>query len=127
MPEFLLELGCEELPAAFVRKAYEELRDNLAGLLHEAGVMDGEPTALGTPRRLIISFPNLIARQEDRTVEQRGPALQAAYDKDGNATKALEGFCRGQGVDPSQLRKDEKYVWVTKQVKGRETKDLLAE
>src|SRR5689334_15182232 len=75
MPELLLELGCEELPASFVRKAYEDLRDNLTGLLKEAGILDSEPVAMGTPRRLIISYPNLIGRQEDKTVEQRGPAL----------------------------------------------------
>jgi len=127
MTEFLLELGCEELPATFVRKAYEDLRDNLTGLLKEAGVLQSEGTAMGTPRRLIVSFPDLAARQEDKNVEQRGPAIQAAYDDAGNPSKALLGFCKGQGVDPNDLRKDDKYVWATKHVKGRETGELLAE
>lgn len=127
MPELLLELGCEELPASFVPKAYIDLKDNLAAHLGEAGVLQGEATAMGTPRRLIVSFPDLLPRQEDKQVDQRGPALQAAYDPEGNPTQALLGFCRGQGVDPSQLRKDDKYVWATKQVKGQDTKDLLTE
>lgn len=127
MPELLLELGCEELPAAFVRKAYEDLRDNLSNLLSEAGVLESQGIALGTPRRLIVSFPNIVARQEDKTVEQRGPALQAAYDADGKPSKALLGFCKSQGVEPDQLRKDDKYVWTTKHVKGRNASDLLAE
>ena len=127
MPELLLELGCEELPATFVRKAYEDLEGNLTNLLKEAGVLQGASTSMGTPRRLIVSFDNLLPRQEDKTVEQRGPAIQAAYDKDGNPTPALQGFCRGQGVDPSDLRKDDKYVWATRAVKGRDTKDLLQE
>lgn len=127
MPELLLELGCEELPASFVRKAYEDLRSHLTALLQEAGVLQGEAVALGTPRRLIVSFPNVLPRQEDKQVEQRGPALQAAFDKDGNPTPALLGFCKGQGVDPSQVRKDDKYVWATKSLKGRDTRELLAE
>lgn len=127
MPELLVELGCEELPASFVRKAYEDLRDHLSRLLGEAGILASEPVAMGTPRRLIVSYPNIIGKQEDRAVEQRGPALQAAYDEAGQPTKALLGFCKGQGVDPSELRKDDKYVWVTKQVKGREANDLLSE
>ncbi|MEA2552232.1 MAG: glycyl-tRNA synthetase beta chain, partial [Fimbriimonadaceae bacterium] len=127
MPELLLEVGCEELPASFVRKAYEDLRANLTTLLQEAGVLQGEAIAMGTPRRLIVSFPSLLPRQEDKTVEQRGPAIQAAYDKEGNPTPALLGFCKGQGVDPGELRKDDKYVWATKAVKGKDTGELLQE
>ena len=76
MPELLLELGCEELPATFVRKAYEDLQGNLTNLLKEAGVLQGNSTSMGTPRRLIVSFDNLLPRQEDKTVEQRGPAIR---------------------------------------------------
>ncbi|HTQ09299.1 MAG TPA: glycine--tRNA ligase subunit beta [Fimbriimonadaceae bacterium] len=127
MPELLLELGCEELPASFVEKAYTDLRDNLAALLAKAGVLKGESICLGTPRRLIVDFPALDYRQEDSTKEQRGPALKAAYDADGNPTPALLGFCRSQGADPKDLRKDDQYVWVTKTIPGRNTSELLAE
>lgn len=127
MPELLLELGTEELPASFVRKAYTDLREGLGSVLAEAGVLQGEGIAYGTPRRLIVSFPNLLDRQPDSTKEQRGPALQAAYDAEGNPSKALLGFCRSQGIDPSELRKDDQYVWVTKTIVGRPTAEILAE
>lgn len=127
MPELLLELGTEELPASFVRKAYTDLREGLGSVLAEAGVLQGEGIAYGTPRRLIVSFPNLLDRQPDTTKEQRGPALQAAYDAEGNPSKALLGFCRSQGIDPSDLRKDDQYVWVTKTIVGRPTAEILAE
>lgn len=127
MPELLLEVGCEELPASFVRKAYTDLLAHLTSLLAEAGVLEGEGSALGTPRRLIVSFPNLKERQEDTTKEQRGPALKAAYDDAGNPSQALLGFCRSQGIDPSELRNDGTYVWATKSVEGRPTAELLAE
>ena len=81
--------------------------------------------ACGTPRRLIVTFPNLKPRQEDSVKEQRGPSLQAAYDAAGEPTKALLGFCKSQGIEPSDLRKDEQYVWVTKHVSGLPTPELL--
>lgn len=127
MPELLLELGCEELPATAVRRAYTDLLNGLTTLLQESGVLVGSGSALGTPRRLIVAFPDLLDRQPDVTKEQRGPALKAAFDDDGNPTKALLGFCRSQGVDVADLRKDEQYVWVTKTVAGLPTAELLSE
>src|SRR3954469_18645037 len=100
MPELLLEVGCEELPATFVRKAYTDLQTTLVKLLNEAGVLKSDGVSMGTPRRLIVGFSNLEHRQEDATKEQRGPALKAAYDADGKPTPALLGFCRSQGIEP---------------------------
>lgn len=127
MPELLLELGCEELPATFVRKAYTDLLNGLTALLGEAGVLQSGGSALGTPRRLIVSFPDLLERQPDVTKEQRGPAVKAAFDSEGNPTPALLGFCRSQGVDVADLRRDEQYVWVTKTIAGRPTAEILSE
>lgn len=127
MPELLLELGCEELPASFVEKAYTDLCASLSDHLRKAGVLNGEGACLGTPRRLIVSFPDLDYRQEDSTKEQRGPALKAAYDESGKPTGALLGFCKSQGITPEDLRKDDQYVWVTKTIAGRDTRELLAE
>lgn len=127
MPEFLLEVGCEELPASFVEKAYTDLATSLSKELEGLGLKNSEPVAMGTPRRLIVSFSDLKARQEDSTKEQRGPSLQAAYGADGNPTGALLGFCKSQGISPDDLRKDEQYVWVTKHIPGRDTAEVLAE
>ena len=75
MPELLLEVGCEELPASFVRRAYEDLRRSLHDKLREAGLIseDHASTAMGTPRRLIVSIPDVPERQEESTNEMRGP------------------------------------------------------
>lgn len=129
MPELLLEVGTEELPASAVQRAYTELGARLSALLEEAGlVQPGEVgVGLGTPRRLIASFPNVAARQEDTVKEQRGPGLKAAYDAEGKPTQALLGFCRSQEVEPSDLRNDGQYVWVSKQVAGRRAAELLSE
>ncbi|HLP00244.1 MAG TPA: glycine--tRNA ligase subunit beta [Fimbriimonas sp.] len=127
MSEFLLEVGCEELPAFFVEKAFKDLANQLSKELGELGVKNSEPVAMGTPRRLIVSFASLAPRQADAVKEQRGPSLSAAYDADGKPTGALQGFCKSQGVSVDDLRKDDQYVWVTKQIPGRPTKELLAE
>ncbi|MCB0825558.1 MAG: glycine--tRNA ligase subunit beta [Armatimonadetes bacterium] len=127
MPNLLFELGCEELPASFVRKAYEDLERLTGEGLTEARLSFESSQSLGTPRRLIIGINGIQDRQEDLQVEQRGPSLQAAFDGDGNPTKALEGFCRGQGVDPSQVERREEYVWVTKSVAGKSAMEVLQE
>lgn len=127
MPELLFELGCEELPATFVRRAYEQLTREIAERLDEAGVHHGEPIAMGTPRRLIVSIPDVAPQQPDRETAQRGPALKAAFDAGGQPTPALTGFCRGQGIEPSQVRVDGDYVWADRVVSGRPTLELLAD
>lgn len=129
MPELLLEVGCEELPASFVEKAYSDLREKVVSLLSEAKVLGegSQATALGTPRRLIVSVSDLAPRQQDEVKEMRGPALKAAFDDAGNPTPALLGFCKSNGVDPASIRKDDKYVWVDKTVEGKDTNALLQE
>jgi glycyl-tRNA synthetase beta chain len=127
MPELLLEVGCEELPATFVRKAYTDLAQKLSLRLAELGVGGGEPRALGTPRRLIVSIADVPERQPDATKPTRGPGLKAAYDAEGKPTGALVGFLRGQGVELSAVRDDGQYIWVDKHIPGRPTAELLAE
>ena len=126
MPEFLLEVGCEELPASFVEKAYRDLADSLSKELEAVGVKQSDPLVYGTPRRLIVSFPDLAATQPDSSKEQRGPSLAAAFTPEGEPTNALKGFCKSQGVEISDLRKDDQYVWVTKFQAGVPTAELLA-
>ncbi len=127
MSELLLEVGCEELPATFVRRAYTDLLANLTSLLSDAGVVDTPGIAMGTPRRLVVSFSSLKDRQEDQTKEIRGPGIKAAFGPDGKPTQALLGFCRGQNVEPDNLRKDDQYVWATKTIIGRPTSEILRE
>ncbi|MCW5942119.1 MAG: glycine--tRNA ligase subunit beta [Fimbriimonadaceae bacterium] len=127
MPELLFELGCEELPATFVRKAFHQLEHEITGRLREAQVPFASSRSLGTPRRLIVVVEGLAERQPDRFEEKRGPALAAAFGTDGVPTKALEGFCRGCGVTVDAVKPKDGYVWVTKRVEGRATQELLSE
>jgi glycyl-tRNA synthetase beta chain len=129
MPDLLLELGTEELPASSVERAYTEMAakvvDDLISLsILKLGVV---PIAMGTPRRLIVAISGIDPRQPDSTKEMRGPGIKSAYDSNGQPTQALLGFCRGQGIEPSELRNDGQYVWATKRLKGAAAVDILAE
>lgn len=126
MPELLFELGCEEMPARAVGRAAQDLADTVAALLGESQVEISSIRSLGTPRRLILGIDGLPDKQPDREVETRGPRLEAAYGSDGAPSKALEGFCRGQGVDPSSVIQRDNYVWAVKSVTGQPMGDLLA-
>lgn len=127
MPDLLLELGCEELPASFVRRAMHDLAQRVQSALTEAGLSFGAAEVYSTPRRLIVGLAGIQDRQPDSVKESRGPALAAAFDASGAPTKALEGFCRGQGVSPSEVERREDYVWVKKAVPGRSAHEILAE
>ncbi|MCU0317599.1 MAG: glycine--tRNA ligase subunit beta, partial [Fimbriimonadaceae bacterium] len=98
MAELIFELGCEELPATSVRRAFCDLERGIVSRLREAGVETLDSRSLGTPRRLIVQVTGLPDRQPDTKKEVRGPAVKAAYDAAGNPSNALLGFCRGQGV-----------------------------
>lgn len=124
MPELLLEIGCEELPASFVEPACSQLAAALAARL--GTLIKGPVQTYCTPRRLIVGCEDVAPQEEDATVVQRGPALKAAYDEEGQPSKALEGFCKSQGVDPAAVRTEGDYVWVDKFVKGRSTAEILA-
>lgn len=127
MGHFLLELGVEELPAHMVDRASRQLRDELVTRLAGANIAVGAARILATPRRLIVGIDEVSLRQPDSKKDFRGPNIKAAYDASGNPTPAVLGFCRGQGVEPSALRTEGDYVWVTKEVAGQPTADLLAE
>lgn len=127
MAELLFELGCEELPASFVRRAYEQLEAEIAGALRLAGIDIGLTRSIGTPRRLIVQVQDVAPLQPDVRREQRGPALKAAYDASGAPSPALLGFCKSQGIEPDQLRKDDQYVYADKVIPGKPTAELLVE
>lgn len=127
MPELLFELGCEELPAHAVASAAQQLQDQIAGRLAEAHLSFGRVERYATPRRLIVGFFDVLVRQPDQSKEVRGPALKAAFGPDEQPTQALIGFCRSQGVDVGSVRKEGDYVWITKEIAGRATSEVLVE
>ena len=128
MPAFLFEVGTEELPASFVASAVRQWRDRVPASLAESNLSAASVQVFATPRRLAVLIDGLPDRQPDRTEEVKGPPASAAF-KDGQPTKAAEGFARKNGVELSDLdiRETDKGAFVFAQVftAGRSTADLL--
>ena len=129
--DFVLELGSEELPSQDVPSGIRQLKELLTRLLLDLRLSYDEITVSATPRRLYASVKALAGKQPDSEMWVRGPAAKAAYDGDGNPTKALEGFCRSQGIsfDDVERREDEKgveYVYVHKHEQGTGAVAVLA-
>jgi glycyl-tRNA synthetase beta chain len=130
--EFLLELGCEEIPAWMIERACRELKALLEKYLLEAALIEGSPVeTFGGPRRLAAIVPSLLLMQADVVREVTGPAKSAAYDAQGNPTRAAEGFAASKGVAVKDLfvvnlPKGE-FVAARQVTKGRPAHSVLAE
>jgi glycyl-tRNA synthetase beta chain len=127
----LFELGSEELPPKTLLKLSNALLDGIVQGLNAAELGFTASKAYATPRRLAVFIENLASSQPDKTVEKRGPAIQAAFDKDGNPSKAALGFASSCGTTFEQLErlKTDKGEWLsyTQAVKGQNTEELIAD
>ncbi|HYM80972.1 MAG TPA: glycine--tRNA ligase subunit beta [Candidatus Limnocylindria bacterium] len=127
--ELLFEIGVEELPSSYIPPALAQLEREARAGLADLRLGFGAIDAFGTPRRLVLSVAGLEERQSDFAEEALGPAVRVAYDGEGKPTKALEGFCRGKGVDLSAVRRvttaKGEYVTVTVHHTGRPAADVL--
>src|ERR1700722_2615800 len=104
MPDFLLEIGCEEIPARMIDAASAELRERVSALLTREHLTGGEITAFNTPRRLALIASGISASQPDVTEQMTGPSVTIAY-KDGQPTPAAHAFAKKAGIDVAQLGK----------------------
>lgn len=127
--DFLLEIGTEEIPAKFAPGVIDQLQEQVQKRLQELRLDFAEFKVYTTPRRFAVLIQGLSEKQTDFTAEVKGPAVKAAYDTDGNPTKAAQGFARGQGVDPQDLFVQElngvPYVYARKSEIGLPAQELL--
>lgn len=98
MPELLLELFSEEIPARMQAKAAEDLKKLILAGLDEAGLAHGEARAFATPRRLTLVVVDVAAETDAVREELKGPRTDAP-------AKALEGFLRKTGLSEDKLEK----------------------
>src|SRR5580700_2580774 len=130
MPDFLLEIGCEEIPARMIAAASAELRERVAALLSRERLSGGEVTHFDTPRRLAVMATGIAGSQADVVEQVTGPSANVAY-KDGQPTPAAHAFAKKAGIDVAQLEKistakgDYLAAKVTK--KGRSAAEILVE
>ncbi|WP_373020481.1 glycine--tRNA ligase subunit beta [Thiomicrorhabdus sp.] len=129
--DFLVEIGTEELPPKALKKLSSAFADGILAGLAEADLEHGKVQVYAAPRRLAVMIESLQTVQADKTVERKGPAKKAAFDADGNPTKALEGFARGCGITVDQLIEidTDKGVWMAYNLeqKGQPATELLAD
>lgn len=127
--DLLFELGTEELPPVALKRLSDALQSEFVAGLDKIGLQYGEVQAYAAPRRLALYICDMAVGQPDRDIERRGPAVQAAFDGDGNPTKAAEGFARSCGttVDQLQRLKTDKGEWLAYTIseKGKAASELL--
>jgi glycyl-tRNA synthetase beta chain len=131
MPDFLLEVGCEEIPARMIDGASRELRQRVGALLERERIAPNSPlSGLDTPRRLAVIAQGIPAAQPDVTEQVTGPSAQVAF-KDGQPTPAAHAFAKKVGVDVGKLEKVSmpkgEYLGATVTRKGRTAAEILAE
>ena len=129
--DLLIELGTEELPPKALAKLSKAFHQGVEQGLKKAELSFGDIRPYATPRRLALVISHLQTRQQDRTIERRGPAVTSGFDDDGNPTKALMGFAKSCGVEIDDLEtmKTDKGAWLVfkQQQEGAETAKLLPE
>ena len=103
MSTILFELGTEELPPKNLKTLRDALNDHVTQSLTDANIRFDTIKSFAAPRRLALQIQGISEKQPDKIEQKRGPAVKAAYDKDGNPTKAAQGFAQGLGIDVKDL------------------------
>lgn len=130
MPDFLLEIGCEEIPARMIDAASTELKERVSSLLARERLAPSSVSVLDTPRRLAVLAADVPERQPDVTEQLNGPSASVAF-KDGQPTPAAHAFAKKAGVEVDKLERvtTAKGEYLAAQVtrNGRAATDVLAE
>ncbi|TYA34726.1 glycine--tRNA ligase subunit beta [Aggregatibacter actinomycetemcomitans] len=128
---FLVEIGTEELPPKALKTLATAFADNVQAELNQAGLAFENIEWFAAPRRLAVKVLALATQQPSKEIEKHGPAVSAAFDAEGNPTKAAEGWARGCGitVDQAERLASDKGEWLVHRAKieGQPTKNLLAD
>ncbi|MCG7519671.1 glycine--tRNA ligase subunit beta [Ruegeria sp. Ofav3-42] len=124
MPDLLIELFSEEIPARMQTRAGEDLKKRITDGLVEAGLTYASAAALTTPRRLTLAVEGLLAESPTTREERKGPKV-------GAPDKAIEGFLRGAGLTRDQLEERETpkgaVYFATIEKPGRPAAAIIAE
>ncbi len=127
--DFLLEIGCEELPARQQESLAQALSEQIAKGIAELQLPYKKMNAYSTPRRLAVLIEGLATSQPTQNIEKRGPNVKAAFDDQGHPTKACLGFAESLGITPNKLERlhNNKGDWLVYRGEqpGEQTEKLL--
>ncbi|MEM8844157.1 MAG: glycine--tRNA ligase subunit beta [Pseudomonadota bacterium] len=125
----LIEIGTEELPPTTAKSLSDAFTTSIIEQLTASGISMDEVTPYVTPRRIAVVISNVTEKQSDHEVERKGPSVKAAYDADGNPTKAALGFAKSCGVDMQDLQTldTDKGAWLYFKIteQGKSLTDLI--
>ncbi len=125
--DLLFEIGAEEIPAGFLPNIIKQLGELATAALAERHIPHGAVKVYATPRRVALLINDVAERGEDVHETHKGPSVSIAYDADGNATKAAIGFARGKGLDVSELKVVDGYIFAETTTAGLDTKEVLSD
>ena len=125
--DLLFEIGAEEIPAGFLPNIIKQLGELAIAALAERHIPHGSVKVYATPRRVALLINDVAERGEDVHETHKGPSVSIAYDADGNATKAAIGFARGKGLDVSELKVVDGYIFADTTTAGLDTKEVLSD
>ena len=125
MSKYLLEVGCEELPYKFIPSAIQQLKNGFETFLNNNKVEFENVNVYATPRRLAVIISGLEKQSKDEEKIVKGPIKKVAYDENGNLTKAGEGFCKKNGINPTDLYIENDYIHAKIIIKGKSIVELL--
>jgi glycyl-tRNA synthetase beta chain len=101
----LIELGTEELPPKSLKTLATAFYDNIKAQLDSNDLAYSDIKWFATPRRLAVQVKDLNAKQADKIVEKRGPAVNVAFDEQGEPSKAAMGWARSNGITIEQAER----------------------
>ena len=127
----LLEVGCEEIPARFLKDAERQLGERLVVALREVALLEtGSVQTFSTPRRVVAYLPEVRTAQPDTVEKIMGPAVKVALDSAGAPTRAGESFAARHGVKVDELLQVSTpkglYIAVERKTRGRPAMDVLS-
>ncbi len=128
---FLCEIGSEEIPAGYIPPAVTSIENIMKEKLQGNRIDFSDIAVYATPRRFSILVSGLASEQREETIELKGPSAKAAYDGDGNPTKALQGFLTGNNItaDSVTVRSTDKgeYIFASKKLESGKTETIIPE
>jgi glycyl-tRNA synthetase beta chain len=127
--DFLVEIGTEELPPKALRELETAFANGVKTGLAQAGLAHGDLQSFATPRRIAVLVKRLASRQPEQNLKRRGPPVTAAFDTNGQPTRAATAFAESCGVAVSELQRlDEgkgQFLFFIGSKPGTETVALL--
>ena len=127
----LLEIGSEEIPSRFIPDALEALKKNAETSFAANRIEFKDAKTYATPRRLVLIVTNASESQTEIVEMLKGPPVSTAYDKNGEPTRAAEGFAKGKGIKVDDLKEIEvngiKYIAAEIKQESKKTLDVLPE